>query len=184
MKRRKLPTVPAAVPDVRPKAEEPEIGASQPVASPDTDPQPEAEPASLEEQKRAIHTQKSQHGMALSAALRKKLEQIDGRDGFRLCSNADAIAAKLVELAKAGTMDAIKLIYDRTEGRVPQSLEIGDLKQKDVNERVSDIARERANAAALAAAGGALPQGEGLLEVPQDRTPGAQEARSQSGLAG
>jgi hypothetical protein len=67
---------------------------------------------------------------------------------------ADQIAARLLNAARGGTMDAIKTVYDRTEGRVPQALDINQHNaQKEVDERVSDIARDRLNAAAFAATG-------------------------------
>lgn len=95
---------------------------------------------------------------------------------------ADQLAAQLVGLARSGTMEAIKIVYDRTEGRVPQSLEVNNPAHKDVHERVGDIARERANQAAIAAAGG-LPEGAEVLDVSEDGSDRAKDDQREPGVA-
>lgn len=98
-------------------------------------------------------------------------------------SVADQVAAQLLHSARNGVMDAIKTVYDRTEGRVPQALEVNNNSHKDVNERVSDIARERLNGLAIAASG-AVPQGDDDVDVSTDGPGGAEEAGGEPGVAG
>jgi hypothetical protein len=50
---------------------------------------------------------------ALSTVLRAK-----GPDGTQ---NKKAIAEKLVEMARRGDMDAIKLVFERVDGKVPET---------------------------------------------------------------
>jgi len=59
-----------------------------------------------------------QRGRALVVALRAALrqERPSGEDGYR------AVVARLVDLAIAGDLDAIRLIFDRIDGRVPQAV--------------------------------------------------------------
>jgi hypothetical protein len=52
------------------------------------------------------------------AALLQQLEQPSADDASK--TNAERIAEKLVEMAIAGDIQAIKVILDRTEGKVPQ----------------------------------------------------------------
>jgi hypothetical protein len=57
--------------------------------------------------------------MPITDAIREELEQ----EGAQGTSNARAIARKLVKLARAGNMDAIREIADRTEGKPRQRIE-------------------------------------------------------------
>ena len=129
---------------------------------------------------------KRKQSLQVSHALKRMLgmtpqqfEQLQGRPG----TMADQIAQQLVNLARGGAMEAIKIVYDRTEGRVPQSLEVNNPAHKDVHERVGDIARERANQAAIAAAGGGVPEGEGLLDLSEDGADGPEADRGEPGVA-
>jgi hypothetical protein len=55
----------------------------------------------------------------ITVAIRAELER-EGPDGI---PNDEAIARVLVELARAGNMDAIREIADRTEGKARQRVE-------------------------------------------------------------
>lgn len=58
-------------------------------------------------------------GMALSDLLRRKLaEKAQGPDG-RTVTRGELVAEALLTLAVGGDLDAIRLIFDRLEGRVP-----------------------------------------------------------------
>ncbi|MEI7837286.1 MAG: DUF5681 domain-containing protein, partial [Planctomycetota bacterium] len=58
-------------------------------------------------------------GLALSDLLRKKLGEKIQSPGGRTVTRGELVAEALVTLAVAGDLDAIKLVFDRLEGRVP-----------------------------------------------------------------
>jgi len=87
--------------------------------------------------------------MHLTDALREELED-KGSDGV---ANDVAIARKLVKMARAGNMDAIKEIGDRTEGKPRQRIEAsgpegGPLpfdipdNRTDLERRIAELLRE------------------------------------------
>lgn len=77
-------------------------------------------------------------GNALSELIRKQLQEpAEAADGK---TNAQVIAEKLVTLASAGDIDALKILLDRTEGKVPDTTNLntsGTLKVKVVYERTN-----------------------------------------------
>lgn len=90
---------------------------------------------------------------------------------------------KALELVSNLSLDSLKIILDRTEGRAVQKVELNST-HKDVNERVGDIARKRLNEAAIAAAGGAVPEEADVLEVPGDGAAGAEGPHGEPPVAG
>ena len=60
----------------------------------------------------------------LSDQLREELEKVDGTTGLPLYQ---LVAAKLVDLAVNGSLDAIKEIFDRIEGKPRMAVEFREL---------------------------------------------------------
>jgi hypothetical protein len=96
---------------------------------------------------------------------------------------AEQMVVSLVHNARNGSMDALKQLWERTEGRVPQAVEVDSGTQKEVHERVSDIATERINALARSAAG-ELSQDEDNVEVSSDGDRGSEADGGESQVAG
>lgn len=181
MKRRKLPPPPAAkAPDVTPKpATEKEVEAAQAVL----EPKPEEPPLKLSEltdDKKVLEATrriKGKDSRAISMAVRLLLDLTPEEYALaklKAQSMAEKIAFQIIDKASTGVQDAIKIILERTEGRVPQALELTTNAHKDVHERVSDIAVSRSNEAATLALGGLIPQHPGKLDVSEDESGGAE----------
>jgi len=83
-------------------------------------------------------------------------------------TKAEEIAVQLVVKATSGTQEAIKICLERTEGRVPQALEVSTNSHKDIHERVGDIAISRANAAAATATGLRISAESADLDLSED----------------
>jgi hypothetical protein len=62
----------------------------------------------------------------LSDQLRKELEKVDGTTGLPLYQ---LVAAKLVDLAVNGSLDTIKEIFDRIEGKPRMAVEFRELER-------------------------------------------------------
>lgn len=60
-------------------------------------------------------------GQAMADTLRRVLAR-KGEDGK---ANKQAIAEKIIELARAGDLDAIKLIFERIDGKVAEAVQVG-----------------------------------------------------------
>jgi len=68
-------------------------------------------------------------GAALAEALRRRLgAEVTLTDGRR-ATVAAAVAARLVALALAGDVSALRLLFERAEGRVPLALDLLDVEE-------------------------------------------------------
>lgn len=97
---------------------------------------------------------------------------------------AESIACQIVRKATSGIQEAIKVCLERTEGRVPQALEVSTNSHKEVHERVGDIAISRANAAAATAAGVGVSSEESDLDLSEDGPDRPEEDSGESDLEG
>jgi hypothetical protein len=70
-------------------------------------------------------------GKSLTTILREKLEQIDEKTGK---TNAELLVESWFNEARAGNTPALKEALDRTEGKVPDKVEIDDLRKAYVTE--------------------------------------------------
>jgi len=65
-------------------------------------------------------------GMALAEALRGRLgREVTLADGTKV-TVAEAVAGRLVALALAGDVAALRLLFDRAEGRMPLAIDLMD----------------------------------------------------------
>jgi hypothetical protein len=72
----------------------------------------------------------------LTRALRSKLEELEsGEPGAR--TNAEALADRLFDLALSGNVEALKICFDRLEGRPRQTVSL-TLDQREEYERMVD----------------------------------------------
>jgi hypothetical protein len=105
----------------------------------------------------------------LTRALRSKLEEVESGDpGAR--TNAQALADKLFDLALSGNVEALKICFDRLEGRPRQTVSL-TLDQRDEYERMVEClieseaaeGRELSREGAIAALAQVKPEIEELL---------------------
>ena len=105
----------------------------------------------------------------LTGALRRKLEEVEsGELGTR--TNAEALADKLFDLALSGNVEALKICFDRLEGRPRQTVSL-TLDQREEYERMVETlieseaaeGRELARDMAIAALAQVKPEVEELL---------------------
>src|SRR5215467_699185 len=101
-------------------------------------------------------TRQQRIGKLMDAVLRDKLKE---RNGYL----AEVLAARLIMLARKGSLKAIELILERTEGKAQQNLNLNTNEQqtvKDVDQRIRDLLR-RVTEQDDAGTGGAIePSGE------------------------
>lgn len=115
---------------------------------------------------------------AIGSAMRKML-QLKPLEFEQLLTEtnltkAEQIASQILVKAASGTMEAIKIVLDRTEGRVPQALEVNNSSHKEVEDRVSEISKERINAMAVGVAAGSMEHGDSK-PIPDGAGGGAQQ---------
>ncbi len=134
-----------------------------------------------EAREKAAKTKKDNR--AIGQALRKMLqmkplefEQTLADPGL---TQAEKVASSILVKAGSGTMEAIKIVLDRTEGRVPQALEVNNSSHKNVEDRVSEISRDRLNDIALGHAAGA-EENDGQQQPITDGTGGGAQPAADS----
>jgi len=102
-------------------------------------------------------TRQQRIGKLVDAVLRDKLKE---RDGYL----AEVLAARLIMLARKGSLKAIELILERTEGKAQQNLNLNTNEQqtvKDVDQRIRDLLRRVTEQDDAGTKGGAAePSGE------------------------
>lgn len=188
MKPRKLPPPPPPkAPDVAPKEPTPEQ-VKKASAAAGLEAPAEARVADLVDDETVIaraRRMRGRDGRAISHALAFLLD-LSPEEFLQAAANvqtkAEQIAVQLVEKATSGTQEAIKICLERTEGRVPQALEVSTNSHKDIHERVGDIAISRANAAAATAAGLRLSAESSDLDLSEDGTDRAEEDDGESSV--
>ena len=161
-----------------PPAPAEEAKPDEPVVVIDREPASVAEAVDVDEVMSKVRRLTGKDSRAISLAVRGLLELTPAQ--FEIAKKqpqtvAEQVAVQIVSKAKDGVQDAIKTCLERTEGRVPQPLEVNTNAHKEVHERVDDIARERLNQSAAAAYGGALPQAGADLDVPDDGGGGSED---------
>lgn len=178
MKRRKLPPSPGApVPNVAPAEASPEDvvkAAEVAQVNPGTVADLVEDDALIAKAKRM----KGKDGRSISRAIAFLLDLSPEefmRASVNVQTKAEEIALQIVLKASSGVQEAIKVCLERTEGRVPQALEVTNNAVREVHERVNDIAVTRANEAALAITGAEVAGHEANLDVPQDGDGGSEE---------
>ena len=77
----------------------------------------------------------------LSKALRRKLEALES-DAPDARVNADVLTDKLFELAVAGNVEAMKMCFDRMEGRARQSISVDVDEQSRLESRLQNYLSE------------------------------------------
>src|SRR5215472_368265 len=102
-------------------------------------------------------TRQQRIGKLVDAVLREKPKE---RDGYL----AEVLAARLIMLARRGSLKAIELILERTEGKAQQNLNLNTNEQqtvKDVDQRIRDLLRRITEEDDAGTKGGATePSGE------------------------
>ena len=76
---------------------------------------------------------------ALTEALRIELREA-GKDGL---TRSRRVVRKLLQVAEEGNVTAIQLVFDRLEGKAPQSIDMHHSGELTLVDLLADLARER-----------------------------------------